>query len=238
MMQTKTNQPFTTLQMMMTYRQGPLVDGVGPSEFGISRVVRRRQRRYGMPLENPLIFYPRIAARSLYKLVYDGWTYGRLRISLAQARIRHRKGTPRRSRRRPPAWTIWLWRPRRAAHPPPGDVSTPAEPKSPEIAASRRTPQACVNARRGLSDQVRRIFNDLHLLRHDEVGEYVPAPPDREDISSGWVRAGESGPAAPLPPPGSPRSSAPATAPCGQGRAMAMFPSPALGESDRFALPS
>ena len=60
MMQMKTNQPFTTLQMMMTYRQGPLVDGVGPSEFGIWRVVRRKQRRYGMPLENPLIFYPRI----------------------------------------------------------------------------------------------------------------------------------------------------------------------------------
>jgi len=94
MMQMNTNQPFTTLSMMMTYRQGPLVDGVGPSEFGIWRVVRRRQRRYGMPLENPLIFYPRIAARSLYKLVYHGWTYGRLRISLAQARARHRKGTP------------------------------------------------------------------------------------------------------------------------------------------------
>jgi hypothetical protein len=47
-----------------------------------------------MPLENPLIFYPRIPARSLYKLVYHGWTYGRLRISLAQARARHRKGTP------------------------------------------------------------------------------------------------------------------------------------------------
>ena len=94
MMQMRTNQPFTTLQMMMTYRQGPLVDGVGPSEFGIGRIVRRRQRRHGMPLENPLIFYPRIAARSLYKLVYHGWTYGRLRISLAQARARHRKGTP------------------------------------------------------------------------------------------------------------------------------------------------
>jgi uncharacterized radical SAM superfamily protein len=94
MMQMKTNQPFTTLQMMMTYRQGPLVDGVGPSEFGIWRVVRRRERRHGMPLENPLVFYPRIAARALYKLAYHGWTYGRLRISLAQARARHRKGTP------------------------------------------------------------------------------------------------------------------------------------------------
>ena len=94
MMQMKTNQPFATLQMMMTYRQGPLVDGVGPSEFGIWRIVRRRQRRHGMPLENPLIFYPRIAARTLCKFVYHGWTYGRLRISLAQARARHRKGMP------------------------------------------------------------------------------------------------------------------------------------------------
>jgi uncharacterized radical SAM superfamily protein len=94
MMQMKTNQPFVTLSMMMNYRQGPLVDGVGPTEFGIWRIVRRKQRRYGMPLEHPLVFYPRLAARSLYKLVNHGWTYARLRISLAQARARHRRGTP------------------------------------------------------------------------------------------------------------------------------------------------
>jgi uncharacterized radical SAM superfamily protein len=94
MMQMKTNQPFVTLSMMMTYRQGPLVDSVGPTEFGIWRIVRRKQRRYGMPLEPPLVFYPRIAARTLHKLVNHGWTYMRLRISLAQARARHRRGAP------------------------------------------------------------------------------------------------------------------------------------------------
>jgi hypothetical protein len=94
MMQMKTNQPFTTLSMMMTYRLGKLVDRVGAAEFGVWRVVRRKQRRYGMPLENPLIFYPRLIARTLHKLVNHGWTYGRLRISLAQARARHRKGPP------------------------------------------------------------------------------------------------------------------------------------------------
>lgn len=94
MMELKTSQPLTMLQMMLIYRQGPLADGVGPTEFGVWRIVRRRQRRYGMPLENPLIFYPRIAARSLYKLAWHGWTYGRLRISLAQAQARHRKGIP------------------------------------------------------------------------------------------------------------------------------------------------
>jgi hypothetical protein len=45
-----------------------------------------------MPLESPLVFYPRMTARSVAILVNHAWTYARLRISLARARLRHRRG--------------------------------------------------------------------------------------------------------------------------------------------------
>jgi uncharacterized radical SAM superfamily protein len=94
MMQMNTNQPFTTLSHLLVYREGPALERVAFSEFGLGRIVRRRQRRSGMPLENPLIFYPRMAARALYKAAVYGHTLVRLRISLARARMRWRKGIP------------------------------------------------------------------------------------------------------------------------------------------------
>jgi len=44
-------------------------EGVHPLEAGIFRLKFRADRRYGMPKENPLLFYPRYVASSLYK----GW---------------------------------------------------------------------------------------------------------------------------------------------------------------------
>jgi hypothetical protein len=92
MMQMRTNQPFTTLSHMVVYREGLLIENVAYSEFGIGRVTHRRQRRSGMPLENPLFFYPRIAARNIYKIARYAHSIVRLRISLARARMRWRKG--------------------------------------------------------------------------------------------------------------------------------------------------
>jgi len=92
MMQMRTNQPFTTLSHMVVYREGLLIENVAYSEFGIGRVTHRRQRRSGMPLENPLIFYPRIAVRNIYKIARYVHSIVRLRISLARARMRWRKG--------------------------------------------------------------------------------------------------------------------------------------------------
>ncbi len=94
MMQMKTNQPFTTLRNLLVYREGPRLERVAFSEFGVWRIVRRRQRRHGMPVESMLVFYPRMAARTAYKLVCYGITYARLRISLARARARYRRGEP------------------------------------------------------------------------------------------------------------------------------------------------
>ncbi len=94
MMQMKTNQPFTTLKSLIIYREGPRLERVAFSEFGVGRIVRRRQRRHGLPIENPMVFYPRLAAQSIYRLANYALTYGRLRVSLARARARHRARRP------------------------------------------------------------------------------------------------------------------------------------------------
>ena len=106
MMQMRTNQPFTTLRSLLAYREGPRLEGVASTEFGVWRIVRRKQRRHGMPVESPLVFYPRMAARTFYKLVRYALTYARLRISLAQARARYRRGEPYTDAAIAPAGTV------------------------------------------------------------------------------------------------------------------------------------
>jgi predicted alpha/beta hydrolase len=41
------------------------IEGVQPLESGIIRRRNRRERRAGMPIEHPLVFYPKYLARSL-----------------------------------------------------------------------------------------------------------------------------------------------------------------------------
>jgi radical SAM superfamily enzyme YgiQ (UPF0313 family) len=94
MMQMRTNQPFTTLKNLVIYREGPRTERVAFSEFGLWRITHRRDRRHGLPIEHPLIFYPRQAARLVWKLARYAGTYMGLRISLARARMRHRAGKP------------------------------------------------------------------------------------------------------------------------------------------------
>ena len=45
------------------------IEGVHPLQGGLIRRKYRRERRPGMPLENPLIFYPRYLAELVYKHV-------------------------------------------------------------------------------------------------------------------------------------------------------------------------
>jgi pyruvate-formate lyase-activating enzyme len=45
------------------------IEGVHPLQFGFVRRKRRRERRYGMPLKNPLLFYPRRAVEFAWVLV-------------------------------------------------------------------------------------------------------------------------------------------------------------------------
>jgi hypothetical protein len=81
-----------------------LFEGVHPLEGGAVRLKYRRDRRHGMPLENPLLFYPRYWGGTAIKLakyaaVYwrarrtfnevmnapDRWTYTDLAITPPQA---------------------------------------------------------------------------------------------------------------------------------------------------------
>ena len=79
------HRPYMTLYHLIIYREGPRLERVAFSEYGFVRIIRRRQRRHGLPIENPLIFYPRLVARDVVKYARYAHTYVRLRISLARA---------------------------------------------------------------------------------------------------------------------------------------------------------
>lgn len=92
MMQMRTNQPFTTLSHLFIYREGPKLEKVAFSEYELLRIVRRNQRRHGMKIESPLIFYPGMALRYLHKFGVYATTLARLRLAPGIARTRHRLG--------------------------------------------------------------------------------------------------------------------------------------------------
>jgi len=77
--------PYLTLYNLLVYREGPRLERVAFSEFGVGRIVRRKQRRHGMPIESPFAFYPKLVARWAYKVPGYVTTYARLRLSLALA---------------------------------------------------------------------------------------------------------------------------------------------------------
>ena len=57
-----------TLHMIIWFTLAIEFEGIHPLEAGVIRRRYRRDRRPGLPRENPLVFYPRIAARSLLNL--------------------------------------------------------------------------------------------------------------------------------------------------------------------------
>ncbi len=63
--------PKTTLSTILWFYLMVLFEGVHPLEGGAVRLKFRRDRRYGMRRENPLIFYPRFAGETVLKL----WRY-------------------------------------------------------------------------------------------------------------------------------------------------------------------
>jgi hypothetical protein len=81
----KSGMRFTTLYQLLAYREGPRLERVAFSEFGLVRIVRRKQRRFGMKRENPLVFYPRYGWRLARMAARYVTTYARLRLSLARA---------------------------------------------------------------------------------------------------------------------------------------------------------
>jgi hypothetical protein len=63
--------PKTTLSTLLWFKLVSAFEGVHPLEGGALRLKFRRDRRYGLPLENPLLFYPRYVGESLAK----AWRY-------------------------------------------------------------------------------------------------------------------------------------------------------------------
>ena len=100
----KLGRPGTTLSTILWFYLMVLFEGVHPLEGGALRLKFRRDRRYGMPRENVLVFYPRYWGETLIKMwrywsVYrqckaildetlaapDRWTYSDLAIAPPKA---------------------------------------------------------------------------------------------------------------------------------------------------------
>ena len=96
--------PDTTLTTILWFYLAVMFEGVHPLEAGALRRKFRRDRRHGLPRENPLLFYPRYGGETLVKMwrywrVYkrfkamldealaapDRWTYSDLAIAPPQA---------------------------------------------------------------------------------------------------------------------------------------------------------
>jgi hypothetical protein len=60
--------PSTTLSTILWFKLMIAFENVHPLEGGAWRQKHRRDRRHGMPLENPLLFYPRLAIETLIKV--------------------------------------------------------------------------------------------------------------------------------------------------------------------------
>jgi hypothetical protein len=76
------NKKLTTLHRLLWYRDFYRLYGCHPLEGGFGRVKSRRDRRFGMKLENPFVFYARYAASEIRNVGSMLWTYRRLRRSL------------------------------------------------------------------------------------------------------------------------------------------------------------
>jgi hypothetical protein len=66
--------PGTTLTTILWFNLMIAFEGVHPLEGGALRLKFRRDRRYGLPRENPLLFYPRYLGGTLAK----AWRYWRV----------------------------------------------------------------------------------------------------------------------------------------------------------------
>ncbi|MGZ5865247.1 MAG: B12-binding domain-containing radical SAM protein [Xanthobacteraceae bacterium] len=73
----KVSRPATTLTTILWFNLMILYEGVHPLEGGAVRLKHRRDRRHGMPIENPMIFYPRYWLETAVKAVRYASLYWR-----------------------------------------------------------------------------------------------------------------------------------------------------------------
>jgi len=72
--------------LMMWFMSSIHLEGVHPLEGGVFRLKYRRDRRPGLPIESPFIFYPRYWTECVVKLSRLAFLYGRIRRIYARIR--------------------------------------------------------------------------------------------------------------------------------------------------------
>jgi hypothetical protein len=77
--------PGTTLTTILWFYLTVVYEGVHPLEGGALRLKFRRDRRHGLRIENPLLFYPRYAGETLVKLWRYWGVYRRFKAMLDEA---------------------------------------------------------------------------------------------------------------------------------------------------------
>jgi len=78
----RSNKRLTTLHRLLWYRDFHRLYGCHPLEGGLGRLKFRRDRRPGMKLENPLLFYPKFWASEIRNVGAMMWTYRRMKKML------------------------------------------------------------------------------------------------------------------------------------------------------------
>ncbi|MGJ3647148.1 B12-binding domain-containing radical SAM protein [Sphingomonas sp. GlSt437] len=73
------NRRLTTMHRLIAYREAVRLEGVAKLESGWIRIKRRRNRRPGLPIENPLVFYPRYLAHVAWSVSITIHTWWKLR---------------------------------------------------------------------------------------------------------------------------------------------------------------
>jgi hypothetical protein len=76
------NKKMTTLHRLLWYRDFHRLYGCHPLEGGLGRLKVRTSRRHGMPLENPLIFYPKFWWSEVRNITSMMLTYRRMKKML------------------------------------------------------------------------------------------------------------------------------------------------------------
>ncbi len=76
--------PSTTLTTLLWFKLVNAYEGLHPLEGGALRLKFRRDRRHGLPRENPLVFYPRYAAETAWKAGHYLWVYRQCRAILRE----------------------------------------------------------------------------------------------------------------------------------------------------------
>lgn len=80
------HRPNMLVNRLLGYRESVLSEHVGMLESGIVRIRRRRQRRHGLPVESPLVFYPKALWHSLRGTARMWTVFARLKWTMVKVR--------------------------------------------------------------------------------------------------------------------------------------------------------